>query len=148
MTIDPGDYDPRELRELGSEDGPESVIGGNAGGMGSGDALRSSQRETLLMIEDTLEELSTPYLPELPDSYRGELLVLEWLEFLVGKAGRSETIEGLVYYTSIGWITKKVEIHLREYLRGVDPTPETPTPLDQDDHVTSLVYIARLDAMS
>lgn len=148
MTIDPGDYDPRELREHGSEAGRESVIGGGVGGVSSRDALRSSQRETLLMLEDTLEELSTPYLPDLPDSYRAELLVLEWLEFLVGTAGKGEAIEGLAYYTSIGWITKAVETDLREYLRGIDAAPETPTPLNQDDHVTSLVYIARLDAMS
>lgn len=150
MTMDPADYDPRELREIGLEGadrGPPGG-GGSLGSVGAVDALRSSQRETLQLMEDTVEELSRPYLSEMPDSYRAELLVLEWLELLTAIAGRRETIEGLAYYTSVGWITPAVESELREYLRGVDTTADDPRPLDHDDHSTSLVYIARLAAMT
>jgi len=148
MTMDPGDYGPGDLRE----DGAEGIGGGPPTGGGLGDAhpggtLGSSRRQTLQLIEDTLEELSSPYLTGLPDSYRSELLVLEWLERLAETAGRGETIEGLAYYAAIDWITADVESELREYLRGVDAHPDETRPLEQDDHATSLVYIARLAAM-
>jgi archaellum component FlaD/FlaE len=150
MTIDPGDYDPRELRGVDPEgaDPGSAAEEGALGSVSARDELRSRQRQTLQMIEDTLDELSSPYLAELPDSYRGELLILEWLELLVETAGRGETIEGLDYYTSVDWITSDVESELRVYLRGVDIPPEDDRPLDHDDHSNSLVYIARLAAMT
>jgi archaellum component FlaD/FlaE len=150
MTMDPGDYDPRELRDVGFESSdrgsPAEVVG--PAGVGASETAWSGQRRTLQLIEDTLEHLSAPYLTALPDTYRGELLVLEWLELLVTTAGRGEAIEGLAYYASVYWITDDVESELREYLRGVDARPEEHRSLDQDDHATSLVYIARLASMS
>jgi archaellum component FlaD/FlaE len=155
MTTNPNDYDPNELRSAEEEperpflgalgdDGP----GGGSGPPGAEEVLRSNQYRELFLLEQTSGEggLTRPYLSSIPQSYAAEMIVFEWLEFLVDKTGFRRTMDVLRYYRSIEWITDEVEARLREYLTSFDDTGAS-ADLDRSDHLLSLVYVARLAAM-
>lgn len=150
MSTNPNDYDPNELR--GGSDASEGVFlgsGGNGGFGGlSGDESSSGHYRELFLLQQSAGtgDLTRPYLDSLPRSYAAEVLVFEWLEFLVDRVGFRRSIDALRYYRSIEWITDQVEAGLREYLTSFDETGADAN-LERSDHLTSLVYIARLAAM-
>lgn len=154
MTMNPNDYDPNELRNVGNDpDGAFLDASGGGGGrgigtMGADDVLQSKQYRELFLLERATAEdgLEKPYLATLPESYAAELVIFEWLEFLVDRAGFRRTIDVLRYYRSIDWLTEGTESRLREYLQSFDDQG-TDEGLDRSDHLLSLVYIARLAAM-
>ncbi|MFB6298849.1 MAG: FlaD/FlaE family flagellar protein [Halobacteriales archaeon] len=155
MTINPREYDLDELREIAHERGDRGNGGFRFGRVqkssdtSAEDVLRSTQSRELLMLENATEELDTkPYLRQLPDSYIGELIVFEWLEYLLSKSGFSRTSDAINYYASIDWITEDVSRELRDYLSGLDERAGDPGRLDLEDHILSLVYIARLVSFS
>lgn len=153
MSTNPNDYDPSELR--GGSDRSEGVFlgssgGGDVGGLGGfgGDESLSNQYRELFLLQQTSGsgDLERPYLDSLPRSYAAEVLVFEWLEFLVDRVGFRRSIDALRYYRSVEWITEPVEAGLRDYLTSFDDSGAS-GELDRSDHLTSLVYIARLAAM-
>lgn len=167
MTMNPHDYDPNELRGGATDDEPESAFLGAVGGdgdvgsgggggasVGGGKPLGgqgitdSNLYRELFLLEQTSSDgrLTRPYLASLPQSYAAEMIVFEWLEFLIDKTGFRRTMDVLRYYRSIEWITDDVESRLREYLTSFDDTGAL-GELDRSDHLTSLVYLARLAAM-
>lgn len=152
MTLNPRDYDLNELRGMSGDGdtGFEFGIEPEPPRLRADDVLRSNQRRELLLLEAaaTDDERTKPYLTTLSGTYAVEVLVFEWLEYLVTKGGYAAATDAISFYVSIGWITDDVEATLREYLRGVDANPERPSSrLDMDDHVLSLIYIARLASM-
>ncbi|WP_458186855.1 FlaD/FlaE family flagellar protein [Haladaptatus sp. NG-WS-4] len=91
-------------------------------------------------------------LPEdAPNRYGAEVVVFEWLDFLVEKAGFENTGNALAYYEEIDWLSEDAYESLRAYMFGFsesDRFGETgPADLDTSDHVVSLVYIARLASL-
>lgn len=155
MTMNPNDYDPNELRNAG-EDTDGMFLGGSRdevsdgpGSLGADEVLRSNQYRELFLLEQVSGEggMEKPYLDTLPRSYAAELVVFEWLEFLVDRTGFRRTLDVLRYYRSIDWITDDAESHLREYLQSFDEGANDER-LDRSDHLLSLVYIARLAAMT
>ena len=161
MGINPNDYDPNELRNTGDDsdggvflgESREEVGGGPSPGSGpnpvaANEALQSNQYRELFMLEQVTGDggMEKPYLDTLPRSYAAELVVFEWLEFLVDRTGFRRTLDVLRYYRSIDWITQDAETHLREYLQSFDDGGNDER-LDRSDHLLSLVYIARLAAM-
>lgn len=139
-----GGTEPQEDLFLGST-GPD--VGG--GPLSRADeVLQSNQYRELFLLEQTTGEggLEKPYLSTLPQSYAAEMVVFEWLEFLVKKAGFRGTMDALRYYRSIEWITDGAESRLREYLTSFDEAGGS-ADLDRSDHLLSLVYLARLAAM-
>ena len=150
--MNPNDYDPNELRDAG--EAPDGVfLGGGegptgAGPLGADEVLESNQYRELFLLERTTGEggLEKPYLDGLPQSYAAEMVVFEWLEFLVDRTGFRRTLDVLRYYRSIDWITEAAENRLREYLQSFDDGGSEER-LDRSDHLLSLVYIARLAAM-
>lgn len=154
MTMNPNDYDPNELR--GAGDDPAGAFlgaGGDSGTAGIGpmaadEVLRSNQYRELFLLERATGEdgLEKPYLASLPQSYAAELVIFEWLEFLVDRTGFRRTLDVLRYYRSIEWLTEETETRLREYLQSFDDGGND-EGLDRSDHLLSLVYIARLAAM-
>ena len=169
MTINPNDYDPNELRGgtdetdsafLGSSgSGGGSAAGGAGGGvagggvaefgpMDAGEVGHSNQYRELFLLERTTggDGMEKPYLSSLPQSYAAELVIFEWLEFLVDRTGFRRTLDVLRYYRSIDWLTDETERKLREYLQSFDDG-NSADGLDRDDHLQSLVYVARLAAM-
>lgn len=150
--MNPSEYDLAELQGVAT--GGESGFAFGANGHDADRpraeaALSDSQHRELLMLEAmSSDDLSKPYLERLPESYAAELVVFEWLEFLLTNAGFRRSLDALRYYRSIGWLTPDVEDELGEYLRSFEePAPDETPGLDRSDHVLSLVYIARLAAV-
>ena len=165
MTINPRDYDLDELRkmarqrgerngglgddeempdpaniEMGLEDGEEDVLAGSS--------FRSGlYRELLPFLAGDSQE--KPYLSALPETYAAEFVVFEWLEFLLMHSGYQGADEALAYYESIDWITETVRSDLSDYLLGIDESATNDdNDLSVDDHMLSLVYIAKLTVMT
>lgn len=125
--------------------------GGNAGPsvpMGADEVVQSNQYRELFLLQQTTGDggLERPYLETIPQSYAAEIVVFEWLEFLVDMVGFRRALDEIRYYRSIDWITDEVEASLREYLASFDDTGAA-GELDRSDHLLSLVYVARLAAM-
>ena len=165
MTINPKDYDLDELRKMARErggatipvgdedDGSEAPASGlDSGGLGGDvlgdDVYRSQLYRQLLPLESMAGgDVEKPYLRGLPESYAGELVVFEWLSFLLEKAGFRGANEAIDYYADVGWITEEVTDDLEDYLLGLDETAGDGGDLSIDDHLLSLVHIAKLTSM-
>jgi archaellum component FlaD/FlaE len=165
MYLDPDDYDPDDIRRI-ARDSPHQRRNGDSqlenrspfrfnnplfdpSRQPASEALRSSQLEHLLVHQPHGDDegLEKPYLQSLPDKYGAERVVFDWLEFLVRKGGFKRAMDALRYYHTVEWLTADVEQTLRDYLLGFTADVEEPTDLDVDDHLLSLVYVARLSAM-
>lgn len=161
MSLNPRDYDLDELRKMARERGgqtngggadPEPDIGLSAVSaeeeIAAGNSFRAGLYRELLPLEAGSDETTKPYLGTLPDHYVGEHLVFEWLEFLLLHAGYQGATEALSYYESVDWITEDVESTLNDYLLGIDDAAANDdNDLDVDDHMLSLVYVAKLASM-
>lgn len=162
MSINPRDYDLDELRKMARKRGGQTNGGGEVDeadiGLGSvgpdeevtaGGSFREGLYRELLPLEAGVGETTKPYLEALPEHYAGENLIFEWLEFLLLHAGYQGATEALDYYESVGWITEDVESDLGDYLLGIDDAGANEgNSLDVDDHLLSLVYVAKLDSMT
>jgi len=93
---------------------------------------------------------SKPYLAELPSGYVADLVVMEWLEFLVTEFGPDDAVRTITYYGDIGWVSESVEEELLAYVGGfadveeVDPDETGPATLAIDDHIRSLTFLSQL----
>ncbi|USZ68127.1 fla cluster protein flaCE [Halorussus salilacus] len=91
-----------------------------------------------------------PYLAALPSGYVADLVVMEWLEFLVTEFGPQDAVRTITYYGDIGWISESVEEELLAYVGGfadvdeVDPEETGPATLAIDDHIQSLTFLSQL----
>ncbi|AGN00419.1 flagella protein [Salinarchaeum sp. Harcht-Bsk1] len=91
-----------------------------------------------------------PYLRELPSGYVSDLLVMEWIEFLVTESSPSGAHRAITYYENVGWIGHRAADQLREFVDGhpeasVDEDEPAGTgALTMDHHTTSLRYVARI----
>ncbi|MFB6122834.1 MAG: FlaD/FlaE family flagellar protein [Haloferacaceae archaeon] len=92
-----------------------------------------------------------PYLDALPAGFVVDLLVLEWIEYLVEESDPTDAARAIEYYRTIEWVSDDVADSLRNFLQGfgdVDADPEgvrpSPTSLTLDHHVNSLQYVSRL----
>lgn len=92
-----------------------------------------------------------PFLKSLPAGYGAELLVMEWLEYLVQHSSVSDTLQAIRYYRNIEWISDAVAEDLRTVLGGIngrqDPTRTDgagPPNLSIEHHEASLTYIHEL----
>jgi len=165
MTINPRDYDLNELRKMARQRGernggltededipdPSNLDMGLENGeeeMLAGSSFRSGlYRELLPFLSGDSE--AKPYLEALPQTYAAEFVVFEWLEFLLMHSGYQGADEALAYYESIDWITEETRSELSDYLLGIDESATNDdNDLSVDDHMLSLVYIAKLTAMT
>ena len=92
-----------------------------------------------------------PYLTELPGDYVGDLLVMEWLEFLVSESDVTDAVRAINYYERIEWVSADAAARLREFLSGfgtIDRNlvdrPGTDR-LVREHHTRSLRYITQLN---
>jgi flagellar protein FlaE len=151
MSINPRDYDLDELRRMARERGDDAddadVELGITDETPAPNSFRAGLYRELLPLEAG-SDASKPYLSSLPDKYAGENLIFEWLEFLLLHAGYQGATDALDYYESVGWITDDVESDLNDYLLGIESaTANENNDLDIDDHLLSLVYVAKLASM-
>lgn len=92
----------------------------------------------------------TPHVSDLPGTYGGELIALEWLATLVDRAGTAGALRALLYYQSIGWISEEVKRALQRRLMGASESSvpqETDELLKAEDHTMSLAYVVQLEEM-
>lgn len=96
------------------------------------------------------DESPKPYLTSLPDAYVGDLLVIEWMEFLVENSDVTDAARAVRYYERIDWVAPAVARTLEEYLVGFGSVnvAETDGPaapgLSLSHHVHSLEYVQAL----
>lgn len=158
MTVNPRDYDLDELRKMARQQGDENgtrdadfdpdeldvAIGEEE--VAAGTSYRAGLYRELLPFLGS-DGFDKPYLSTLPQTYAAEYVVFEWLEFLLMHSGFQGASDALDYYASIEWLTEDVQADLEEYLRGIDESTAGDSDLDVDDHLLSLLYVAKLRAM-
>ncbi|MXR42883.1 flagella accessory C family protein [Halobaculum sp. WSA2] len=100
--------------------------------------------------DDLSDEPDKPYLTSLPGDYVGDLMVMEWLEFLVEESSTTDAVRAVNYYERVDWIDEEVADQLKGFLSGfgdIDRNlmdrPGT-DHLDLDHHTRSLKYIMQL----
>lgn len=159
MSINPRNYDLDELRRMARERGGPAADGdGDADiglsavptdeGIAAGNSFRAGLYRELMPLQAGADDAEKPYLTGLPEAYVGEHLIFEWLEFLLLHSGYQGASEALSFYEAVGWITEGVEDDLGDYLLGIDDQAATEdNDLDIDDHMLSLVYVAKLASM-
>jgi len=92
-----------------------------------------------------------PYLKGLPGDYVGDLVVMEWLEFLVDESTVTDAARAVNYYERIEWIDPAVAEHLRSFLSGFGDIDRNKVDrpgtdhLSRDHHIHSLKYIMQLN---
>jgi len=166
MTINPKDYDLDELRKMARKRGSKRTVPDEGESvtepepdldwdpledgdpsMGE-DAFRARLYRELMPLTAGNDDVSKPYLAALPETEAAEFLIFEWLEFLLLHGDFRGAQQALTYYESIDWITEDVSSKLGDYLLGIENVGAgDTTDLDVDDHLLSLVYIAKLAAM-
>lgn len=146
MTINPRDYDLGELE--GGETVGRETAAERESNVAPDDIVGSNQYRELMQLEAMTDSLEKPYLDALPDAYAAEVVIFDWLEYLVGIGGFKGALEALRYYRTIGWLTNDIEDILGDYLRSFDdPKRNDPSGLGRADHQLSLVYVAKLAAI-
>ena len=108
-------------------------------------AAKSSARE--VRTDSTMfNEEHGPYLASLPGSYMAEIMVLEWVEYLVEVSGSHGAMRAVRQYREYGWISAPVREALDEYVMLVADDDESPseTELTVEHHSASLTYVSRL----
>lgn len=112
-------------------------------------------------VEDTLagsaRGSAKPYLDHVPDGYIGDVLVMEWLRYLVEASDPVDARRALEYYVAIEWIDAATADSLIAFLRGfgsvddgdeedteADERPVGPRSLTMRHHTQSLRYICHL----
>jgi len=95
-----------------------------------------------------------PYLTELPGDYVGDLLVMEWLEFLVSESDVTDAVRAINYYERIEWVGPEPPRAARDFLSGfgtIDRNlvdrPGTDR-LVREHHTRSLRYVTQLNGTS
>ncbi|MGM0605304.1 MAG: FlaD/FlaE family flagellar protein [Halobacteriota archaeon] len=92
-----------------------------------------------------------PYLTALPGDYVGDLVVMEWLEFLVGESTVTDAARAVNYYERIEWIGPDVAEQLRSFLSGFGDIDRNKVDrpgtdhLQRNHHIKSLKYIMQLN---
>jgi len=91
----------------------------------------------------TGESGGKPYVATLPEGFASDLIVVEWLEYLVDEAGVRETSKAIDYYETVGWISEDVADRMDTYLRGFQDTGRGSLRIDH--HKQSLDFINQLN---
>jgi archaellum component FlaD/FlaE/archaellum component FlaC len=98
----------------------------------------------------TAEAAEQPHLTRPPNGYLSDVVLMEWLEFLVTEFDARNAIRAINHYERIGWIGEPMRDHCFEVLQGMADgkypyrDESGPTDLTMDDHRRSLRYIEDL----
>lgn len=122
---------------------PPTASGGDHDTMGTVDAATEASPNTAG---------DRPVLASVPDTYAGDVLMMEWLAGLMEQSGPAGALRAIEHYEDIGWLSPAVTEHLVDILGGpsldvfVDPMqPHEPTA---DEHAASYKYIRAIDHLS
>jgi len=148
----------------GMDDEPDDTLGnGSEGEMAATEAVDEESTSSVDTSQDTSgdfeyvtsDELSSsgdkPYLKSIPGDYVGDLVVMEWLEFLVEESNVTDAARAVNYYERIEWIDGPAADHLRSFLSGFGTIDRNKVDrpgtdqLNRAHHVHSLKYIMKLN---
>ncbi len=106
----------------------------------------SEAAETTMAMRNGMQK---PYLATLPAGYIVDLVVMEWLEFLVEEFGSEDAVRTIAYYEDIDWISEPVKEQLLAFASGIADVSDvdadaTPATLGVDDHIRSLTFMSQL----
>jgi flagellar protein FlaE len=139
--------EPATEPEPDPEPEPEPTADGSAdtddASTADGDATAESDADEAATGGNVAGE-GKPYLAETPEGFAADVIVIEWLEFLVEEVGVRETARAIDYYERIDWVAEPVAEDLRAYLRGFDGEGGDGA-LTIDHHTRSLRYISQLE---
>lgn len=144
--------DGRTFDELssGAESTTDEVAHGQDTDDGDG-SLTAKDESQSASPPDAVTAPSKPYLADLPGGFGTEVVLMDWMDFLVSKSTVSDAIEAIRYYESVDWIGDEVASHLRTLLSGMGPTRKRgvadggrSAALSVDHHTRSLEYISQL----
>lgn len=156
--MNPSAYDLSELRDAaGVREGGgvlESLRSGTAERRRGvpprirGDEHRDETRyrELLARELELAGDPDPPYLTDLPRTYVGTTTVLDWVDFLVRKAGPTGAREALAFYERQGWLSDPAVSAIRSHVDAVGGGGDA--ELSASDHQLSLLYVARLAALN
>jgi archaellum component FlaD/FlaE len=89
-----------------------------------------------------------PYLGSVPSGYVADIVVMDWLEFLVEEAGVDGAARTIAYYEAIDWLDEAAEETLQTFLKGfgdgVESDPDPRSSLTVAHHNRSLRFISRI----
>ena len=157
--MNPSAYDLSELRDAagvrergGALESVRSETAGRRRGLPPrirGDEHRdeSRYRELLARELELAGDPDPPYLTRLPRTYVGTTTVLDWVDFLVRKAGPTGAREALAFYERQGWLADPAASSVRSHVDAVGGGDDD-AELSASDHQLSLLYVARLAALN
>jgi len=114
---------------------------------------KTNVSQSLLELDTlNIEEAAADCVPltKLKNNTNGLVIILSWLEYLIGKVGIEESRNTLRYYTeTLRWLTPEVFFDLDKYLRGMNDV-ENPqrNQTNVKDHIVSLYFISKLNEKS
>lgn len=91
-----------------------------------------------------------PYLERPPDGYLSDVVMLEWLDFLVDTYDARNAVRAINYYERIGWIGEPMRKHCVEMVMGITDADYVyrdefgTTDISMADHRRSLGYVEEL----
>lgn len=146
MELDPRDYDLRELRAAAGTETTHRDLSS----MTDVDPAAFESPEAKLAFEVLSGDgpSSRPYLSGVPEGHLAELLVLQWLEYLVARGGVQGALKTLRYYRDLEWVDEAAETQLRVYLSALEEPRGNPPGLTAEDHRVSLTFVERLASLS
>jgi flagellar protein FlaE len=158
MTINPREYDTKELRQAAQEKSRdrnqdiEELRRDLAAQADDSEGVPKAQLKELILLQGGADpsDLERPYLESVPEQYAARLTLFEWLQFTLDKVGSRRTLEALEYYVNIGWLSDTAAEDLRDHVRVFQDarTAEPMGAFETADHLVSLVYIATLASMT
>jgi len=88
-------------------------------------------------------------LNELGSDIESLAIILEWIRYLVDRAGAQGAKTIFNYYQTIGWIDQRVYQQLTKYVDGIKVSEEETVGYQPsvEDHATSLFFISKLKHM-
>ena len=145
--------------EMGGPMGDEPMAGGQPsqpeGTPAPAESETANQAEggfQFVGSDELSQRQEKPYLTELPGDYVGDLLVMEWLEYLVEEGDTTDAVRAINYYERVEWLSPEVAEQLKSFLSGfgeIDRNlidePGT-ARLELGHHTRSLKYIMQLSS--
>ncbi|MFW6003265.1 MAG: FlaD/FlaE family flagellar protein, partial [Halanaeroarchaeum sp.] len=92
----------------------------------------------------------SPYLERPPNGYLADVVILEWLDYLVDAYDARNAVRAINYYERIGWIGEPMRDHCVEVLLGITDAEYLyrdefgTTDITMQDHRKSLGYVEEL----
>ncbi|MFQ3284424.1 FlaD/FlaE family flagellar protein, partial [Natronomonas sp.] len=145
---DSNGFDADEELDGSIEPGTADGMAGNDVDEGTGGVDSARDAGTATADTGSPVDSGKPYLGTMPSGYVADIVVMDWLEFLVGEAGVDGAARTIAYYEAIDWIDGAAAETLQTFLKGfgdgVESDPDPRSSLTVAHHNRSLRFISRI----